>query len=77
MKALIFGIGGFVGHYLTEELKSHGYEVAGSDIMPSCGLSDVEYCEGDLLNADFVADCLRGRRQKRKSKIQQRTAQKN
>ena len=55
MKALIFGIGGFVGRYLTEELKAHGYEVAGSDIMPSCGLEGVEYHEGDLLNAEFVA----------------------
>ena len=55
MKALIFGIGGFVGRYLTEELKAHGYEVAGSDIMPSCGLEGVGYHEGDLLNAEFVA----------------------
>ena len=55
MKALILGIGGFVGRYLTEELKAHGYEVAGSDIMPSCGLEGVGYHEGDLLNAEFVA----------------------
>lgn len=55
MKALIFGIGGFVGRYLTDELKAHGYDVAGSDITPSCGLEGVEYYEGDLLNAEFVA----------------------
>ena len=59
MKALIFGIGGFVGRYLTDELKAHGYEVAGSDIMPSCGLEGVEYYEGDLLNAEFVADVVK------------------
>lgn len=30
-KALIFGIGGFVGPYLARELKQHGYEVYGTD----------------------------------------------
>lgn len=30
-KALIFGIGGFVGPYLARELKEHGYEVFGTD----------------------------------------------
>lgn len=54
MKALIFGIGGFVGRYLSEELKSHGYEVAGSDIMDECNLSGVEYTKGDLLDPEFV-----------------------
>ena len=54
MKALIFGIGGFVGRYLTDELRSHGYEVAGSDIMDECSLHDVEYTKGDLLDPAFV-----------------------
>ena len=54
MKALIFGIGGFVGRYLTHELQSHGYEVAGSDVMLGCGLDNVEYYNGDLLDASFV-----------------------
>ena len=55
MKALIFGIGGFVGKYLTEELKSHGYEVAGSDVLPTLDIPDVEYYSGDLLSPDFVS----------------------
>ena len=54
MKALIFGIGGFVGRYLTDELRSHCYEVAGSDIMDECNLPDVEYTKGDLLDPAFV-----------------------
>ena len=54
MKALIFGIGGFVGRYLTDELRSHGYEVAGSDIMDECSLPGVEYTKGDLLDPAFV-----------------------
>ena len=54
MKALIFGIGGFVGRYLTSELQSHGYKVAGSDVMLGCDLDDVEYYNGDLLDATFV-----------------------
>lgn len=32
MKALITGIGGFVGTHLTQELNNHGYEVCGMDI---------------------------------------------
>ncbi|MBR0093240.1 MAG: GDP-mannose 4,6-dehydratase [Lachnospiraceae bacterium] len=54
-KALIFGAGGFVGGYLTEELQSHGYDVYG------CGhftkpedrrLTDAYVC--DILNQDQV-----------------------
>ena len=62
MKALIFGIGGFVGRYLTDELRSHGYEVAGSDIMDECSLPDVEYTKGDdnydvkMVNGIIFAD---------------------
>ena len=58
MKALIFGIGGFVGRYLSEELKSAGYEVAGTDVTPECDLPDVEYCKGDLLDSKFVEDLV-------------------
>ena len=32
-KVLIFGAGGFVGPYLAEEFRQHGYEVFGSDIQ--------------------------------------------
>lgn len=58
MKALIFGIGGFVGHYLSEELRSHGYEVAGSDMLPDCRERDVDYIRGDLLDSDFVSGLI-------------------
>ncbi len=54
MKALIFGIGGFVGRYLTCELKEHGYEVAGSDVMLQCPIEDIEYYRGDLLDPEFI-----------------------
>ena len=59
MKALIFGIGGFVGRYLTDELVSHGYEVAGSDITPFISNPNVDYYEGDLLDAEFVAGVVK------------------
>lgn len=58
MKALIFGIGGFVGHYLADELRAHGYEVAGSDILPECEIEYVDYCKGDLLDPKFVEDLV-------------------
>ena len=34
MKALITGASGFVGHYLRNELVSHGYQVIGTDRVP-------------------------------------------
>ena len=58
MKALIFGIGGFVGKYLTDELAAHGYEVAGSDIVPFLANPNVDYYEGDLLDPEFVANVV-------------------
>lgn len=59
MKALIFGIGGFVGRYLTQELQSNGYVVSGTDMMPSCSLEGVEYFQGDLLDYDFVSNLVK------------------
>ena len=51
-KVLIFGIGGFVGKYLTEEFTSHGYQVVGSDKF----FREISGCsyfyEGDIL--DFI-----------------------
>lgn len=32
-KVLLFGSCGFVGHYLTQEFQTHGYQVVGSDIQ--------------------------------------------
>jgi len=58
MKALIFGIGGFVGKYLTDELKSHGYEVAGTDVMENFCLDGVYYRKGDILDIEFVKELV-------------------
>ncbi len=55
MKLLIFGIGGFVGKYLTEEFLAAGYEVCGSDVKEPSGLpANVDFCMADLLDADAV-----------------------
>ncbi len=43
MKALVTGVGGFVGKYLTDELKNANYETVGSDLQNA----DVDV---DLLN---------------------------
>lgn len=55
MKALITGSQGFVGHYLREELVSHGYAVTGLDIQAGEGA-----IQADLLDpaatAQIVAD---------------------
>lgn len=54
-KMLIFGIGGFVGAYLTEELLQHGYSVFGSDMVPECRLPQgVGYQCVNLLDPDGV-----------------------
>lgn len=52
-KVLIFGCGGFVGKYLTEEFTSNGYEVTGSDIrVPEW--ADDQFISCDLLSAEDV-----------------------
>ena len=52
-KVLIFGCGGFVGKYLTDEFTSNGYEVTGSDIrVPEW--ADDQFISCDLLNAEDV-----------------------
>ncbi len=52
-KVLIFGCGGFVGKYLTDEFTSNGYEVTGSDIrLPDW--ADDQFISCDLLNAEDV-----------------------
>ncbi len=55
-KVLIFGAGGFVGGYLSQEFLMHGYEVAGSD-KASRGLlpSEAAFYPADLLNKEEVA----------------------
>lgn len=52
-KVLIFGCGGFVGKYLTDEFASNGYEVTGSDIrLPDW--ADDQFISCDLLSAEDV-----------------------
>ena len=52
-KVLIFGCGGFVGKYLTDEFTSNGYEVTGSDIrVPDW--ADDQFISCDLLSAEAV-----------------------
>ena len=54
-KALIFGIGGFVGPYLAREFLDHEYQVFGSDIHWDYGLQQkVEFHQADLLNSEEV-----------------------
>lgn len=58
-KVLIFGIGGFVGHYLAQEFLDNGYTVCGSDIVNHGESQDkVEFYKADLLNADAVAELV-------------------
>lgn len=54
-KALIFGVGGFVGTYLSREFIEHGYAVIGTDKTSSFLLpSEVEFYKSDLLETDAV-----------------------
>lgn len=54
-KVLIFGIGGFVGHYLAQEFLDAGYKVYGSDVNKPENLhGQVEFTKADLLNDEEV-----------------------
>lgn len=52
---LIFGVGGFVGSYLSNEFLENGYKVIGSDKVRGNMLSDVvEFYNADLLDGTSV-----------------------
>lgn len=54
-KILIFGVGGFVGQYLTKEFMDNRYQVIGSDKVNNGTLPEtVKFIEADLLNAEAV-----------------------
>lgn len=54
-KVLIFGVGGFVGSYLSREFIEHGYTVIGTDKIKGFMLSsEVEFYESDLLETEAV-----------------------
>lgn len=58
---LIFGIGGFVGKYLSQELLNAGYEVYGSDVIKPESLPEqVRFAEGNLLNSENVEKLISG-----------------
>jgi GDP-4-dehydro-6-deoxy-D-mannose reductase len=57
-KALITGIGGFVGAYLTEHLHGLSYAVAGIDCGETCGLTGVAYHKLDILEAAGLTDLV-------------------
>jgi len=58
MKALITGIGGFVGNYLAKELLSNGYKVYGIDINEK-KIDNVKFFRVDLLDKKEVFDAVR------------------
>ncbi len=54
-KALIFGIGGFVGPYLAKELQENGYEIYGTDTIEKNGaFSYAGYFQCNILDKDNV-----------------------
>ena len=57
-KVLIFGMGGFVGPYLAQELQTHGYEVYGSDLHTK-RIGNVSVIATDLLHAESVEAVIR------------------
>ena len=60
-RALIFGIGGFVGPYLARELIEHGYEVFGADARePEDGFAFSGYFRCDILDRDSVRKTVDG-----------------
>ena len=56
-RVLIFGIGGFVGSYLTKEFQQYGYEVYGSDAVEKHP-EGIPFRKADLLNAETVAELV-------------------
>lgn len=57
-KVLVFGMGGFVGPYLSQELQTCGYEVYGSDLHAK-RIGNVSVIAADLLHAESVEAVIR------------------
>lgn len=58
-KVLIFGAGGFVGSYLSNEFLNNGYQVVGSDRVESSLFSDkVEFHNADLMDANAIEELV-------------------
>ena len=58
MKALITGIDGFVGNYLTANLLNDGYEVYGTSIIPNYKKENVKIFNMDLLDKNRVLEII-------------------
>ncbi len=58
MKALITGVNGFVGEYLTAFLKSKDIEVYGTDIVEKHTNADVNFVKADLLDEKSTYDLV-------------------
>lgn len=59
-KVLIFGVGGFVGSYLSREFIEYGYTVIGTDKIRSTMLpSEVDFFESDLMKTDEVEELIK------------------
>lgn len=59
MKVLVTGVDGFIGHWLTKELKRRGYEVFGLSRQPKPRTDNVGVHRGDLINPHFVRKILK------------------
>ena len=58
-KVLIFGVGGFVGSYLSQEFLEHDYEVYGTDKVPGKRLPNkVNFCISDLMDSKCVEQVI-------------------
>lgn len=57
-KALITGINGFVGKWLTEQLQRNGYQVYGFDRLEQCLLREVIYHPLDILDTTTTTKLL-------------------
>ena len=61
-KVLIFGAGGFVGKYLSEEMINHGYVVEGSDMQKTDNILDaVGFFPCNILDTEKVAALIQER----------------
>lgn len=59
-KVLIFGVGGFVGSYLSREFMKHGYKVIGTDKIENTMLPvEVDFYKSDLMETIQVEELVK------------------
>ena len=59
MKALIIGVAGFVGKYLSDELARAGWEVYGTKLSHEAATPDIPVLDLDILDVDAIKDVLK------------------